>query len=295
MMTRRVRFFVLPVILSVVAAGAAIQVRARADTLPTVASGGWRGSGWVAIEFSVASGAQGSLTVLNSNVFGPGFATLYLYDASDRGLGGASVGITGNMGDAHLEASVPPAPPAEQTVTTIRSIPYGGQVTITFDSTSLPPGTYKAMFVAGGNQYGWTWALNGNSAISAPSATTSGSDVYSYSAKDFSGTASAQAYAGAYGVSSMGAAANLGTQRSITAAHTLVGIGFFPGPLAVKADASMHGPGGDRGCWCPLSDFKGPGAAGPGTWTFTYTAVGAGFSNQADGVLGAADAYLPEP
>src|SRR5437868_8260139 len=294
MMMRRVRSVVLLVVV-LVAAGAAIQVRARADTLPTVASGGWRGSGCVAIEVAIASGAQGSLTILNSIVFGPGFATLYLYDASDRGLGGASVGITGNMGDAHLEASVPPAPPAEQTVTTIRSIPYGGQVTITFDSNSLPPGTYKAMFVAGGNQYGWTWALNGNSAVAAPSATTSGSDVYSYSAKDFSGTASAQAYAGAYGVSSMGAAANVGTQRSITAAHTLVGIGFFPGPLAVKADASMHGPGGDRSCWCPLSDFNGPGAAGPGTWTFTYTAVGAGFSNLAEGVLGAADAYLPEP
>ena len=293
---RRVRSVVLLVIVSAVAAGAAIQVPARADTLPTVASGGWRGSGWVAIEFSIASGAQGSLTILNSNVFGPGFASLYLYDASDRGLGGADVGITGNMGDAHLEASVPPAPPAEQTVTTIRSIPYGGQVTITFDSTSLPSGTYKAVFVAGGNQYGWTWALNGNTAVSAPTATTSGTDVYAYSAKDFYGTFSAQAYAGAYGVSSMGAAANVSTQRSITASHTLIGIGFFPGPLAVKADATMHAPNGQsRSCWCPLSDFTGPGAAGPGTSTFTYTAVGAGFSNMADGVLGAADAYLPEP
>ena len=292
---RRVRSVVLLVIVSVVAAGTAIQVPARADTLPTVASGGGPSSGWAAIEWSITSGAQGSLTILNSNVFGPGFASLYLYDASDRGLGGGNVGITGNMGDAHLEASVPPAPPAEQTVTTVRSVPYGGQVTITFD-TSLPPGTYKAVFVAGGNQYGWTWALNGNAAVSAPTATTSGSDVYAYSAKDFSGTVSAQGYAGAYGVSSMGAAANVNTQRSITASHTLVGIGFFPGPLAVKADATMHGPNGQsQSCYCALSDFTGPGTAGPGTWTFTYTAVGAGISNMADGVLGAADAYLPEP
>jgi len=277
-------------------AGLSARVAARADTLPLVASGGWRGSGWVAIEWSIASGAQGSLTILNSNVPGPGFATLYLYDASDRALGGASVGITGNMGDAHLGASVPPAPPAERTVTTIRSVPYGGQVTLNFDSNSLPPGTYKAVFVAGGNQYGWTWSLNGNAAVSAPAATTSGTDVYSYSAKDFSGTLSAQAYAGAYNASSMGAAANVGTQRSITANHTLVGIGFFPGPLAAKVDASMHGPDGQtRSCWCPLVDVTGPGAAGPGTSTFTYTAVGAGFSNQADGVLGAADVYLPEP
>ena len=155
---------------------------------------------------------------------------------------------------------------------------------------------WPTVFVAGGNQYGWTWALNGNAAVSAPTATTSGSDVYAYSAKDFYGTFSAQAYAGAYGVSSMGAAANVSTQRSITASHTLIGIGFFPGPLAVKADATMHAPNGQsRSCWCPLSDFTGPGAAGPGTSTFTYTAVGAGFSNMADGVLGAADAYLPEP
>src|SRR5438445_89860 len=115
---RRVRCGVLLVIVSVVAAGAAIQVPARADAPPTVASGGGPSSGWVAIEWSIASGAQGSLTVLNSNVLGPGFASLYLYDASDRALSGGNVGITGNMGDAHLEASVPPAPPAEQTVTT---------------------------------------------------------------------------------------------------------------------------------------------------------------------------------
>jgi hypothetical protein len=293
-MIRTVRSVAVLGILSTLALGAP-QIAARADTLPTVASGGGPSSGWSAIEWTVGSGAQGSVTVLNSNVSGPGFASLYLYDASDRALTGANVGITGNMGDAHVETSLPPAPPAEQTVTTIRSVPYGGQVTITFDNT-LPPGTYKAIFVAGGNQHGWTWALNGNASVSAPTATTNGSDVYAYSAKDFSGSLSAQAYAGAYSASSMGAAANVGTQRSITAAHTLVGIGFLPGPEAVKADATMHGPGGrSQSCFCPLSDFTGPGAAGPGTWTFTYTAAGAGTSNMADGVLGAADAYLPEP
>jgi hypothetical protein len=282
------------VMLSAVALGAP-QIAARADTLPTVAAGGGPSSGWVAIAWNVGSGAQGSLTILNSNVAGPGFASLYLYDASDRALAGANVGITGNMGDVHVGASLPPAAPAEQTVTTTRSVPYGGQVTITFDN-NLPPGTYKAIFVAGGNQHGWTWALNGNASVSAPSATTSGSDVYAYSAKDFTGTLSTQTYAGAYSVSSMGGAANVGTQRSITAQHTLVGIGFLPGPVAVKADAAMHGPGGQsQSCYCPLSDFTGPGAAGRGTWTFTYTAVGAGTSNMADGVLGAADAYLPEP
>ncbi|HZQ85626.1 MAG TPA: hypothetical protein VFA83_12345 [Acidimicrobiales bacterium] len=293
-MIRTVRSVVVLVMLSALALGGP-QVAARADTLPTVASGGGPSSGWAAIEWTLGSGAQGSLTILNSNVSGPGFASLYLYDASDRALAGGNVGITGNMGDVHVEASLPPAAPAEQTVTTIRSVPYGGQVTITFDN-NLPPGTYKAIFVAGGNQHGWTWALNGNSAVSAPRATTKGSDVYAYSAKDFTGSLSTQVYAGGYSVSSMGAAANVGTQRSITAAHTLVGIGFLPGPLAAKADATMHGPGGQsQSCFCPLSDFRGPGAAGPGTWTFTYTAIGAGTSNMADGVLGAADAYLPEP
>src|SRR5947209_15827141 len=109
-MMRKVRAAVVLAIALVMGAGTFAQVAARADTLPTVASGGWRGSGWVGIEFSIASGAQGSLTVLNGNVFAPGFASLYLYDASDRTLGGANVGITGNMSDAHLEASVPPAP-----------------------------------------------------------------------------------------------------------------------------------------------------------------------------------------
>lgn len=293
-MIRTVRSVAVLVILSALALGGP-QVAARADTLPTIASGGGPSSGWVAIAWNMSSGAQGSLTILNSNVSGPGFASLYLYDASDRALVGGNVGITGNMGHAHIQANLPPAPPAEQTVMTIGSVPYGGQVTITFDN-NLPPGRYKAIFVAGGNQHGWTWALNGNAAVSAPTATTRGSDVYAYSAKDFTGTSSVQAYAGGYSVSSMGAAANVGTQRSITAAHTLVGIGFLPGPLAVKTDATMHGPGGQsQTCYCPLSDFTGAGAAGRGTWTFTYTAVGAGTSNMADGVLGAADAYLPEP
>ena len=292
-MIRSVRSVALVVILSALALGAP-QVAARADTVPMVASGGGPSSGWVAIAWTVGRSAQGSVTILNSNVSGPGFASLYLYDASDRALAGANVGITGNMGHAHLEASLPPMAPAEQTVTTIGSVPYGGQVTLTFDG--LPPGTYKAIFVAGGNQHGWTWALNGNAAVSVPTATTNGSDVYAYSAKDFTGSVSAQAYAGAYGVSSMGAAANIATQRSITARHTLVGIGFLPGPEAVKADATMHGPGAQsRSCACALADFTGPGAAGPGSWTFTYTAIGAGTSNMADGVLGVADAYLPEP
>jgi len=290
-MFRGVRSVALLLMLFALAVGAP-QTAAHADTLPTVASGGGPSSGWVAIKWTVRSGAQGSVTVLNSNVSGPGFASLYLYDASNRVLNGANVGITGNMGDAHVEASLPPALPAEQTVATMRSIPYGGQVTITFDG--IAPGTYKAIFVAGGNQRGWTWALNGNSSVSKPTATTKGTDVYTYSARDFTGSLSTQAYAGALSVSSTGAAANVGTQRSITGRRTLVGIGFLPGPEAVKADATMHGPSGQsRSCACALAEFTGPGAAGPGTWTFTYTAVGAGTSNMADGVLGAADAYLP--
>lgn len=290
-MIRSVRSVALVVILTALALGAP-QFAAHADTLPTVASGGGPSSGWVAIKWTVGSGAHGSVTVLNSNVSGPGFASLYLYDASNRALTGANVGITGNLGHAHLQSSLPPAPPAEQTVTTMGSVAYGGEVTITFDG--IAPGTYKAIFVAGGNQHGWTWALNGNSAVSKPTATTGGQDVYTYSAKDFSGSLSAQTYAGALSVSSMGAAANVGTHRSITAAHTLIGIGFNPGPAAAKVDATMHGPDGQsRSCSCALGEFTGPGAAGPGTWTFTYTAVGAGTSNMADGVLGVADAYLP--
>ena len=290
-MIRSVRSVALVVTMSALALGGP-QFAARADSLPTVASGGGPSSGWTAIAWTLGRGAQGSLTILNSNVSGPGFASLYLYDASDRALAGGNVGITGNMGHAHLEASLPPAGPAEQTVTTTGSIPYGGQVTVTFDG--LPPGTYKAIFVAGGNKHGWTWALNGNPAVSAPTAATNGTDVYAYSAKDFTGSVSTEAYAGAFGVSSMGAAANVATQRSISAKHTLVGIGFFPGPQAVRSDATMHGPAGQsRSCACALSDVTGPGAAGPGTWTFTYTALGAGTSNMADGVLGVADAYLP--
>jgi hypothetical protein len=275
-------------------AGVTVQVSARADTLPVVASGGGASPGWIAIEWTNSAGAQGAVTVTNNNVFGPGFASAYLYDANDHALAGGNVGVLGNLQDVHVQANLPPVPPAEQTVVTSRSAQYGAGVTITFD-TSLPPGTYKAIFVAGGRGTGFTWALEGNAAVAPPSATTSGSDVYSYSAKDFSGTASVQAYAGAYNISSMGAAANLATERSITAKHTLVGIGFFaPGAKAV-VNMSMDGPGGTRSCNCALSDFTGPGAAGPGTWNFTYTGVGAGPSNFSDLILGVADAYLPEP
>lgn len=272
------------------------RVAARADTLPVVASGGGPKHGWAAIEWSHTGGAQGVLTILNSNVSGPGFASLYVYDASDRTLAGGNVGITGNLGDAHLAANLPPAPAAEKTIVTSRSIPYGGEVNVTFDSSSLPPGTYKAVFVAGGDGSGWSWALKGNSQVSAPMATTSGPDVSAYSSKDFSGPVSTQAYAGAYSVSSMGAALNVGTQRAMTATHTLIGIGFFAPGTTVKTDMTMRGPDGDaQNCPCALSDFKGAGAAGPGTWTFSYTGGGAGFSNWSDVVLGAADVSLPEP
>jgi hypothetical protein len=240
-------------------------------------------------------GAQGVLTVLNSNVKGPGFVSLYVYDARDRGLGGGNVGILGNLGDLHYQVNTPPVPPAEQTIVTTRSIPYGGEVNVSFDSASLPAGAYKAIFVAGGDGTGWTWALKGNSAVSPPTSTTSGSDVYAYSAKDLSGPASAQAYAGFGGVSSMGAAANVHTQRSITAAHTLVGMGFWAPATAAKVEMTMDGPGRIDACNCPLADFTGPAAAGPGTWRFMYTGAGAGTSNLADILLGVADAYLPEP
>lgn len=130
------------------------RTAAQADTLPVVASGGGPGHGWAAIEWSNTPGAQGVLTILNSNVSGPGFASLYLYDAADHTLGGGNVGITGNLGDAHLQVNLPPAPAAEKTVVTSRSIPYGGEVNLTFDSTSLPPGTYKAVFVGGGDGTG---------------------------------------------------------------------------------------------------------------------------------------------
>jgi hypothetical protein len=286
-----VRFVVLSLLVTSVTA----QVRARADSFPVIASGGGPAHGWAAIEWSHTSGAQGVLTVLNSNVEGPGFVSVYLYDATDRGLVGGNVGILGNLGDLHYEVNTPPVPPAEKTIVTTRSVPYGGEVNITFDSASLPPGTYKAIFVAGGDGTGWTWALKGNSAVSAPSATTSGSDVYAYSAKDFSGPASAQAYAGAGGVSSMGAAANVHTQRSITASHTLVGMGFWAPGTTAKVEMTMDGPGRLGTCPCPLSDFTGSAAVGPGTWRFMYTGVGAGTSNLADILLGAADASLPEP
>jgi hypothetical protein len=271
------------------------QVPARADSLPVIASGGARTHGWAAIEWSHASGAQGSLTILNSNVTGPGFASLYLYDATDHGLGGANVGILGNLGDVHSQVNVPPVPPVDQTIVTTRSIPYGGQVTITFDSTSLPPGTYKAVFVAGGDGTGWTWSLSGNSAVSPPTASTSGSDVYAYSAKDFSGPASAEAYAGFGAVSSMGAQVSLHTERAITAAHTLIGIGFFAPGTNVNTEMTMEGPGRTATCSCAFSNFAGPDAVGPGTWTFRYTGAGAGTSNLADILLGAADVSLPEP
>jgi hypothetical protein len=283
-------------VLSLLVGSLTLQVAARADSFPVVASGGGPTHGWTAIEWSQTSGAQGVLTVLNSNVGGPGFVSLYLYDATDRGLGGASVGILGNLGDLHYQVNTPPITPAEQTIVTTRSVPYGGQVNVTFDSASLPPGTYKAIFVAGGDGTGWTWALKGNSAVSPPTATTSGSDVFAYSAKDFSGPASAQAYAGGWSVSSMGAAANVHTQRSITASHTLVGIGFLaPGATTAKVEMTMDGPGRVANCYCPLADVTGSGAAGPGTWRFTYTGAGAGTSNLADVLLGAADASLPEP
>jgi hypothetical protein len=178
---------------------------------------------------------------------------------------------------------------------TTRSVPYGGEVNITFDSASLPPGTYKALFVAGGDGTGWSWALKGNSGVSAPTARTSGSDVYAFSAKDFAGPASAQAYAGLGGISSMGAAGNVGTERAITAAHTLVGMGFFAPGTTAKVEMTMQGPGGSQTCNCTLSEFAGPHAAGPGTWRFTYTGAGAGTSNLSDVLLGVADAYLPEP
>ena len=235
------------------------------------------------------------LSILNSNVNSPGFASLYVYDATDHTLAGGNVGITGNLGDAHLAVNLPPAPVAEKTIVTSRSVGYGGQVNVTFDSSSLPPGTYKALFVAGGDGTGWSWSLSGNSQVSTPIASTSGTDVYAYSSKDFSGTVSMQAYAGAYNASSMGAAINVGTERSMTAAHTLVGIGFFAPGTAVHTDMSMQGPTGSQTCPCPLASFTGPGVAGPGTWTFTYTGAGAGTSNLSDVVLGAADASLPEP
>lgn len=292
---RRTRGLIGLVVLLAAFAPLVIRTAARADTLPVVASGGGPGHGWAAIEWTNAPGAQGVLTILNSNVSGPGFASLYLYDANDRALTGGNVGITGNMGDVHLQANLPPAPAAEKTVVTSRSIPYGGEVNLTFDSASLAPGTYKAVFVGGGDGTGWTWALKGNSAVSAPVATTGGSDVFAYSSKDFWGTASTQAYAGWGAVASMGAALNVATQRSVTAAHTLVGIGFFAPGTVTRTDMTMHGPTGTQSCTCSFSGFQGPGVVGPGTWTFTYTGGGAGFSNWSDMVLGAADAWLPEP
>ncbi|MBV8303270.1 MAG: hypothetical protein JOZ04_03610 [Acidimicrobiia bacterium] len=292
---RRTCVIVGLLILSVVCPAVLRGTPARADTLPVVASGGGPAHGWTAIEWTHTSGAQGQLTILNSNVSGPGFASLYIYDASDHTLAGGNVGITGNLGDAHVQVNVPPAPSVDKTVVTSRSIPYGGEVNINFDSTSLPPGTYKAVFVAGGDGTGWTWALKGNAEVSPPTATTSGSDVYAYSAKDFSGLASTQTYAGFGAVASMGGEANAETQRSSTAAHTLVGIGFFAPATGAAVQMGMQGPTGSQSCICTLSDFRGPGAAGPGTWTFTYTGAGAGTSNLADVLVGAADAFLPEP
>lgn len=273
--------------------GAAMRMPTHAATLPVIASGGGPTHGWVAIEWSHRGGAQGVLTVTNNSVTGAGFVTAYLYDATNRALGGASVGILGNQGDVHVQANVAPVPAADQTVVTTRSVPYGGVVNITFDSASLPPGTYKALFIAGGNGRGWSWSLNGNAAVSRPTATTSGSDVYAYSAKDFAGPVSTQAYAGSLNVASTGAAVNVGTTRSITAAHALVGIGFFAPSTVAKVDMTMAGPTGARSCTCTLPAFAGPDAAGPGTWRFTYTGAGAGPSNMADVLLGVADAQLP--
>src|SRR3954469_5505949 len=222
--------------------GAALHMPAHAATLPVIASGGGPNHGWMAIQWTNAPGAQGVLTVRNNEVNGAGFATAYLYDANNRALGGASVGVIGAMGNVHVQSSIPPAPGVEQTVVTSHSVLYGGEVNITFDGATLQPGTYKALFIAGGDARGWSWSLTGNSAVSAPTASTSGSDVYAYSAKDFTGTVSTQAYAGAFGVPSAGAALNVGTSRSITAAHNLVGIGFFSPATALKADMTMQGP-----------------------------------------------------
>src|SRR5437868_5540687 len=60
-MIRSVRSVALVVILSALALGAP-QLAARADTLPTVASGGGSSSGWAAIAWTVGPGAQGSAT-----------------------------------------------------------------------------------------------------------------------------------------------------------------------------------------------------------------------------------------
>jgi len=272
--------------------GSMAQATARADTLPTIASGGGPSHGWVAIKFTNTAGAQGAVTVQNSEVAGAGFVSAYLYDATNRPVAGGNVGVTGAMGDVHMQAALPPAPGAEQTVVTSHSAQYGGGVTITFDSL-LPPGTYKALLIAGGNARGWSWALRGNASVSAPTASITGSDVYAYSAKDFSGLASVQGYAGAFNVPSAGAALNVATQRAITAAHSLVGIGFFAPGTTIHSDMTMDGPGGSRTCPCSLGAVTGSDAAGPGSYSFRYTGVGAGPSNFADFVLGVADAYLP--
>jgi hypothetical protein len=229
--------------------------------------------------------------VQNSEVAGTGFVSAYLYDAADRPIAGGNVGVTGALGDAHVQAALPSAPAADQTVVTSHSAQYGGGVTITFDSR-LPSGTYKALLIAGGNARGWSWSLRGNG-VSAPTASTSGSTVYAYGAKDFYGIASVQGYAGAFNVASMGAALNVATQRTITAAHSLVGIGFFAPGTTVHPDMTMDGPGGTRTCPCGLAAVAGSDAAGPGSYSFHYTGVGAGTSNFADIVLGVADAYLP--
>ena len=272
--------------------GSTWQATARADSLPTIASGGGQSQGWVAIKWTNTAGAAGALTVQNNEVSGVGFASVYLYNSANQAIAGGNLGVSGALGEAHVQSSLPPAPGAEHTVVTSHSALYGGGVTISFDST-LPAGTYKALLIAGGNARGWSWALRGNAAVSAPTARTSGSDVYAYSSKDFSGAASVQGYAGAFNVGSMGATVNVATQRSITARRALVGIGFFAPGGNVHPEMTMDGPGGSRGCPCPLGAVAGPDAAGPGTWTFRYTGVGAGTSNLAEVIVGVADAFLP--
>lgn len=294
------------VVVALVAAAVPLAPPAMAfhdDEVPVVHAETIDGPGWVAMRFST----DGAKVVFDVEAFGvrrPSQQGGVLYDEDEQRVYGftsqALEGHTGVVVETH------PAPGADLVVDEMQPVPEreSGMVGYTFNDPELGGGlrvgTFTMLLWHAGDADQVTFTLRGAEGVTYDTS-TSGSETFLYTAKDFRGHTTVRVGGSRLLPESqlglLGARANLDTTLEMTTAGTMVG--RFMAPFTTtsgvpQAYDEMHvdTPAGTVDCPCGFFDYE-PGAQpfSAGDYAFHLTGAGVG---HAEVLLGGAVVWLPD-
>lgn len=307
--------------LLVLAAIAAMPVAAQAGpvwndvwALPKQISETPQDNGWGSVAVTT-DGAPYNLVVTIPYVSKASQIGIFPYDEAGTYRGGIVYTALNDARTAYRAdiGSIPGVSVHEERQVTYGALPGGYMrliIVVNYPPWTTTPsvGTTRWVFyVAGRDSPSWNWNLQLTPGSGATYGTpTGGSESFIAEAKDFS-QETGVAVVGNVTTTSAGARANVNATYRRAISSTFVGVWLNYGsmvsccpPLAIARDmleiTSDAGYAAPCSGWCFYTDMRGPGAIGPGAYTFRNRAgAAAGLFGFEDFILAGADIVLADP